>query len=141
VTLVDDPRGAGGSGLSVEVRGVGQVVRGGRRTLDDVSLSVRPGELVAIIGASGAGKTTLLDALSGMRPPASGTLRHDGMAGVYGRLAAAPSWESPAPPVGEPAKGETSVTPARPPVPVPVMTPAGVNWAAVAVRRERGRRG
>jgi ABC-type multidrug transport system ATPase subunit len=75
---VDDPRTALRPGLSVEARGLSQVVRGGRRTLEDVSLSVRPGELVAIIGASGAGKTTLLDALSGMRPPASGSVRHDG---------------------------------------------------------------
>jgi ABC-type multidrug transport system ATPase subunit len=75
---VDDPRAGLRPGLSVEARGLSQVVRGGRRTLDDVSLSVRPGELVAIIGASGAGKTTLLDALSGMRPPAFGDVRHDG---------------------------------------------------------------
>lgn len=75
---MDEPRAALRPGLSVEARGLTQVVRGGRRTLDDVSLSVRPGELVAIIGASGAGKTTLLDALSGMRPPASGSVRHDG---------------------------------------------------------------
>jgi ABC-type multidrug transport system ATPase subunit len=78
VAVVDDPRAALRPGLSVEARGLSQVVRGGRRTLEDVSLSVRPGELVAIIGASGAGKTTLLDALSGMRPPASGSVRHDG---------------------------------------------------------------
>jgi ABC-type multidrug transport system ATPase subunit len=75
---VDDPRAALRPGLSVEARGLSQMVRGGRRTLDDVSLSVRPGELVAIIGASGAGKTTLLDALSGMRRPAAGSVRHDG---------------------------------------------------------------
>jgi ABC-type multidrug transport system ATPase subunit len=62
----------------VEATRLAQVVRGGRRTLDDVSLSVRPGELVAIIGASGAGKTTLLDALSGVRPPTGGSVRHDG---------------------------------------------------------------
>ncbi|MFI6076404.1 ATP-binding cassette domain-containing protein [Actinoplanes sp. NPDC051343] len=77
MAVVDDSRAAVRPGLLIEARGLTQVVRGGRRTLDDVSLSVRPGELVAIIGASGAGKTTLLDALSGMRPPVSGSVRHD----------------------------------------------------------------
>jgi ABC-type hemin transport system ATPase subunit len=67
----------------IEAKGLVQLVRGGRRTLDDVSLSVRPGELLAIIGASGAGRTTLLDALSGMRLPASGSF---GIAFTFGDL-------------------------------------------------------
>jgi ABC-type multidrug transport system ATPase subunit len=61
--------------LLIEADRLVQVVRGGRRILDGVTLTVRPGELVAIIGASGAGKTTLLDALAGLRPPAGGTVR------------------------------------------------------------------
>ena len=36
-----------------------------RKTLDHVSLSIQPGELVAITGASGAGKTTLVDCVIG----------------------------------------------------------------------------
>ena len=36
--------------------------------LRDVELTVAPGEIVVIIGATGSGKTTLLDALSGMSP-------------------------------------------------------------------------
>ncbi|TDD81757.1 ATP-binding cassette domain-containing protein [Actinomadura rubrisoli] len=62
----------------IEVRGVGQRVDGGRRTLRDVSLTIGSGELVAIIGGSGAGKTTLLDAIAGIRPPAEGEVRYDG---------------------------------------------------------------
>ncbi len=41
---------------------------------DDVSLSVRPGELHAIIGPNGAGKTTLIHQISGMLPSNSGQI-------------------------------------------------------------------
>jgi branched-chain amino acid transport system ATP-binding protein len=46
--------------------------------IDDVSLVVRPGELVAMLGPNGAGKSTVLRALSGMITPWSGTVRFDG---------------------------------------------------------------
>ena len=39
---------------------------------NDVSLSIEPGELVAIIGGSGAGKTTLMNAICGYNRPTSG---------------------------------------------------------------------
>jgi ABC-type multidrug transport system ATPase subunit len=53
--------------------------------LDAVSFSVGAGELVAIVGPSGAGKTTLLEAIAGIAPATSGTVRFDGV-GVYENL-------------------------------------------------------
>ncbi len=46
--------------------------------LTDISLEVRPGELVAIVGANGAGKTTLMRSISGVQPATVRTLRFDG---------------------------------------------------------------
>jgi len=47
---------------------------GGIRALHGVSLEVRKGEIVTLIGANGAGKTTLLRAISGMVPVQSGRI-------------------------------------------------------------------
>ena len=40
--------------------------------LKGIDLSVREGELVALVGANGAGKTTLLRALAGVQPVSAG---------------------------------------------------------------------
>ncbi|MDT5098548.1 MAG: hypothetical protein QOC76_2285, partial [Mycobacterium sp.] len=52
---------------------------GARQILQELSLAVEPGELIAIAGGSGAGKTTLLEILAGQQPSSSGEVRHDGV--------------------------------------------------------------
>jgi branched-chain amino acid transport system ATP-binding protein len=44
----------------------------------DVSLAVRPGEIVGLIGPNGAGKSTLFNLIAGVMRPAEGTIRFDG---------------------------------------------------------------
>jgi putative ABC transport system ATP-binding protein len=51
---------------------------GGRRVLDGVSLTVVPGEYVAIVGESGVGKSTLLNLIAGLDVPESGELLLEG---------------------------------------------------------------
>jgi iron complex transport system ATP-binding protein len=48
---------------------------GGRRILDCVHLTFRPGEVTALLGPNGAGKSSLLSCLAGLRRPDSGGVR------------------------------------------------------------------
>ncbi|CAM3374133.1 ABC transporter ATP-binding protein [Stackebrandtia soli] len=57
-------------GLGVDIGGV--------TILNDVGLSVRPGEILAILGPNGAGKTTLFNVLSGLRTPTRGRILLNG---------------------------------------------------------------
>lgn len=51
---------------------------GGLVAVDDVSLSVRSGEVLSIIGPNGAGKTSLFNLISRIHPPSTGRLLFDG---------------------------------------------------------------
>jgi len=59
---------------TVELAGAG-LTYGRFRALADVTVSVRPGERVALVGPSGAGKSSLLRLASGALPPSDGTVR------------------------------------------------------------------
>ena len=60
---------------------------GANQVLDGVTLTVEPGESVAIIGQSGSGKSVMLKSILGLIPADSGSIRVDGieMVGMRGR--------------------------------------------------------
>ncbi|AUU23416.1 amino acid ABC transporter ATP-binding protein [Aeromonas caviae] len=61
---------------------------GQNRVLDEVSLTVNPGEVIVILGPSGCGKSTLLRTLNGLEPIQRGDIRFDGE-----RLDASTDWQ------------------------------------------------
>jgi NitT/TauT family transport system ATP-binding protein len=56
------------------------IALGGRSILEGISLTVRRGEFLAVVGASGSGKTTLLRLIAGLYAPSRGRVSIDGRA-------------------------------------------------------------
>jgi NitT/TauT family transport system ATP-binding protein len=70
-----------GQNLILDVDGMAKVYGAGETAVEavrDLTFSMRPGELVCIVGPSGAGKTTLLKCIAGLLEPTAGQVRLDG---------------------------------------------------------------
>jgi branched-chain amino acid transport system ATP-binding protein len=61
----------------LEIKGI-NVFYGAIQALNDVTIDVQPGEIVAIIGSNGAGKSTLLRTISGLVRPRTGSIAYKG---------------------------------------------------------------
>ncbi|MBQ9150700.1 MAG: ABC transporter ATP-binding protein [Clostridia bacterium] len=77
----DEPlKVAHGQAHTIEFRHVSFIYPGTeRKVLDDVSLTIRPGETLVLVGLNGAGKTTLLKLLTRLYDPTEGTILLDGV--------------------------------------------------------------
>jgi branched-chain amino acid transport system ATP-binding protein len=70
-------RAAGADGMLLEVSDI-HTYYGTIEALKGVSLEVREGEIVTLIGSNGAGKSTTLRSINGINPPRRGTIRFAG---------------------------------------------------------------
>jgi len=91
------PQGVSRSFETIELREVSYRYPGGERlALSGVSLTIRRGEMIGVIGSSGSGKSTFAEVLLGLLEPTTGTLLVDGRAvgdnrdGWYSGLAYVP---------------------------------------------------
>ena len=112
---------------------------GGRNILNNVSLSVSPGEMLGLIGPNGAGKTSLFEVLSGRYHPRRGDVLLDGrsISGLdifrRARLGVARTFQSPVVPN---ALTVRQVFRAARKAYAPMMSAHDAEWAARLVRFE-----
>jgi branched-chain amino acid transport system ATP-binding protein len=66
--------------VALEVREI-DVSYGQKQVIQQATLRVEPGSIVALVGHNGAGKTTLLKAIMGLLPLQRGEVRYDGLSG------------------------------------------------------------
>ncbi len=72
---------------AVSIKGLSKIFeRGATHALDDITLELKPGELVSLIGPSGCGKSTLLRVIGDLVQPTSGTVRIGGKTAHQARL-------------------------------------------------------
>jgi len=80
---------------ALSIRGLSKVYGQGSsavHALDDVSLEVRAGELLCLVGASGCGKSTLLSIVADLEEPSAGTVDRDGRVALMFQEAALFPW-------------------------------------------------
>ncbi|MCP5230957.1 MAG: ABC transporter ATP-binding protein [Zoogloeaceae bacterium] len=65
--------------VGLDVDGIEFAYGDGPPVLDQLSLHIKPGEKVALVGASGGGKSTLVQVLLGLYPPSAGQVRFGGV--------------------------------------------------------------
>lgn len=78
-TVVDQAGQSRNSGVGIEIRSVSRTYRSGFTALEAVNMSIRAGEMVALVGPSGCGKSTLLKIIAGLLEATTGEVDFAGV--------------------------------------------------------------